>query len=166
MFLHFVWRVLVYTNNKFTAEHVLLRWQYIMKECEKRGIRNVSFGGDGDSRLMKAMRISVGLFSKQIESHTSFTLLKSLSIPSSWSEWFWSHRPSTVVYVQDVVHIAVKLKSRLIKPSVLLPMGSFVAGVHHLQILQKKHLEKMYMDLENETLIIKIGKILMLFYII
>ena len=57
MFLHFVWRVLVYMNNKFTAEHVLLRWQYIMKECEKRGIRNVSFGGDGDSRLMKAMRV-------------------------------------------------------------------------------------------------------------
>ena len=79
--------------------------------------------------------------------------------------WFWSHRPSTVVYVQDVVHMAVKLQSHLIKPSVLLPMGSFVAGVHHLQILPKKHLEKMYMDLENETLIIKIGKILMLFYI-
>ena len=70
------------------------------------------------------------------ESHTSIPLLKSVSTPSSWSEWFWSHRPSTVVYVQDVVHIAVKLKSRLIKPSVLLPMCSFVAGVHHLQILQ------------------------------
>ena len=51
------------TNNKFTAEHVLLRWQYVVKECERRRIWVVSFGGDGDSRLMKAMRISVCLFS-------------------------------------------------------------------------------------------------------
>ena len=46
------------------------------------------------------------------------------------------HRLSNVIYVQDIVHIAVKLKSRLIKPSIVLPMGDFVAGVHHLQILQ------------------------------
>ena len=43
------------TNNKFTSEHVLLRWQYILKECQKRNIYVLSFGGDGDSRLLKGM---------------------------------------------------------------------------------------------------------------
>lgn len=43
------------TDNKFTAKHVLLRWQYILKECHKRNIHVVSFGSDGDSCLMKAM---------------------------------------------------------------------------------------------------------------
>ena len=126
------------TDNKFTAEHVLLRWQYIIKECERRRIWVVSLGGDGDSRLMKAMRISVGLFSKQIDSNLQEGLVSPLqtSIPSAWSAWFWLHRPTSVAYIQDVVHIAVKLKSRLIKPSVVLPMGVFVAGVHHFQILQ------------------------------
>ena len=121
------------TNNKFTAEHVLLRWQYIVKE---RRISVVSFGGDGDSRLMKAMRISVCLLSKQIEPHSLESPLQSISIPSAWSTWFWIHRLSSATYVQDVVHVAVKLKSRLIKPSVVLPMGDFVAGVHRLQIVR------------------------------
>ena len=49
------------TNNKFTSEHVLFRWQYILKECQKRNIYVLSFGGDGDSHLLKGMRVSVGL---------------------------------------------------------------------------------------------------------
>ena len=36
---------------------------------------------------------------------------------------------------QDVVHVAVKLKSRLIKPSIVLPLGHYVAGVHHLRLV-------------------------------
>ena len=36
------------TDNKFTAEHVLKRWQFIQDECIKRGIMIVSFGADGD----------------------------------------------------------------------------------------------------------------------
>ena len=55
-------------------------------------------------------------------------------------DWFWIKRPSSVVYVQDVVHIAVKLKSRLLKPSIVhvLPVGNYnnVAGIHHLHILR------------------------------
>ena len=79
------------------------------------------------------MRISV---SKQIEAHSLESPLQTVSIPSAWSTWFWVRRLSSATCVQDVVHVAVKLKSRLIKPSVVLPMGGFVAGVHHLQILR------------------------------
>ena len=43
-------------------------------------------------------------------------------------------RPTTSV--QDVIHNAVKLKSRLLKPPVVLPMGGYVAGVHHLRLVQ------------------------------
>jgi len=49
------------TNNKFTAKGVLLRWQFIVDECKKRDIDVISFGGDGDSRLLKAMKISYKL---------------------------------------------------------------------------------------------------------
>ena len=31
--------------------------------------------------------------------------------------------------------MAVKLKSRLVKPSNILPLGKFVAGMHHLRII-------------------------------
>ena len=36
------------------------------------------------------------------------------------------------------MHIAVKLKSRLIKLSIILPLGKFTAGVHHLRMLREK----------------------------
>ncbi len=37
--------------------------------------------------------------------------------------------------MQDIVHVGVKLKCRLLKPSIVLPLGNFVAGVHHLRII-------------------------------
>ena len=46
------------TDNRFSANHVLSRWQHITVECSKRNIQVVNFGGDRDARVMKAMRIS------------------------------------------------------------------------------------------------------------
>ena len=46
------------------------------------------------------------------------------------------HNVSTIAYVQDIVHVALKLKCRLIKPSVLLPMGDYITGSHHIRIVQ------------------------------
>ena len=37
--------------------------------------------------------------------------------------------------MQDMVQVAVKLKSRLIKPSIILPIGKYVAGVHLLCLI-------------------------------
>ena len=42
------------TDNKFTAEDVLKRWNYLVLECKKFGISVVSFGADGDSRELNA----------------------------------------------------------------------------------------------------------------
>ena len=38
--------------------------------------------------------------------------------------------------VQDMVHVAVKFKTRLLKPSILLPMGDYIATSAHLHILR------------------------------
>jgi len=40
-----------------------------------------------------------------------------------------------VAFVQDTVHVAVKLKTRLLKPSIMLPMGDYVASSSHLKLL-------------------------------
>ena len=99
----------------------------------------LSFGGDGDSRLMKGMRISVGLYcSKQVQlvNHIPKPTVSAAKIPTKWLSWFHVERPSSIAYVQDVVHIAVKLKCRLLKPSIMLPMGRYVAGVHHIRLIQ------------------------------
>lgn len=83
---------------------------------------------------MKGMQISVGLYSAKQEAlfnHIPSPALKPPNIPSKWMSWFIIQKPSSIAYVQDVVHIAVKLKSQLLKPSIVLPMGCYVAGVYH-----------------------------------
>ena len=44
-------------------------------------------------------------------------------------------RPATVAYIQDMVHLVVKLKSRFLRPSIILPLGKYTAGGHHLRLL-------------------------------
>jgi len=126
------------SDNKFTAQHVLLRWKYIYEECSRRGLIVVSFGGDGDSRVMSAMKESTSLLSLKEPLLNSIPFSPAVPrIPTAWKEWFQIHPRSTVSYVQDVVHVGVKLKSRLLKPSIRLPMGpQFCASGNHLQMIR------------------------------
>ena len=83
--------MIIGTDNKFTAKSALLWWQYIFGECSKRGIHVLSIGSDGDSRLLKAMKLSVNLFPPaKSDPLSSFSLSHSLKfnrIPSEWKEW-------------------------------------------------------------------------------
>ena len=79
-------------------------------------------------------------------------------IPIQWRQWFAVKNPSTISYVQDPVHVAVKLKARLIKPSIVLPLGNYAAGVHQYTKLSIKT----NMVFGSGTLIIRISKIMRL----
>ena len=58
-------------------------------------------------------------------------------IPEKWQGWFHI-QPNKIGFVQDTVHLAVKLKSRLLKPRIALPMGKFAATDDHLGTLTSK----------------------------
>ena len=127
------------TDNCFSAPDVLNRWKYIYGECDKRKISVVSFGSDGDSRNLRAMKISCQFNLASGNDKSLFTkspsiLADEMPYPDDWT-WFWVKNPTTIACIQDTMHIAVKMKSRLLKPSTVLPMGNFTAGLHHLQIL-------------------------------
>ena len=125
------------TDNKFTAEQVVLRWKYILGECQKRGITVLTISSDGDTRLLTGMRVCTGLNDTSLNGLSDLVPKSTLSkVPPNWHSWFNLQRPTSVAFVQDTVHIAVKLKCRLLKPSIVLPMGSYVAGAHHLHMLQ------------------------------
>ena len=111
------------TNKKFSFETIL---KYIFDEYKKRGIHVVSFGSDGDSRLLKAMQIARALKSRKCD--YPFEVYCSLKVPTisvSWKTWFYLQNFSTRAHVQDIVHISLKLTCRVLKPSVLLPMGNW-----------------------------------------
>ena len=116
-------------TDKVSAELILKRWAYIVSECRKHGITVTSFGADGDSRELKAMQVSVGLLSSQCSLMSPSDGLKKLNVPSDWLSWFAARKPTAICYVQDTVHVGVKLKSRLIQQSIILPLGKYLAGV-------------------------------------
>ena len=124
------------SDNTFTAHDVLLRWNYIISECKKRDIVVVSCGADGDPKLLKAMRVSASLVVDDDEPLKQVVpSMTSLNFPKLWYSWFHC-LPKTTCFVQDTVHIAVKLKARLLKPSVTLAMGKYTATGRHLHLLK------------------------------
>ena len=47
---------LVGTDNCFDVNTVLLQWKCVIRECKLQRIHVISFGADGDSRLLTSMR--------------------------------------------------------------------------------------------------------------
>ena len=97
------------------------------------------YGFNHVTTSLRAMKISSQFnlasdHDKSLFTRSPSILADKMPYPESWT-WFWVENPTTIAYTQDMVHIAVKMKSRLLKPSTILPMGDFTAGVHHLQIL-------------------------------
>lgn len=57
-------------------------------------------------------------------------------IPQSWNSWLSSRNVTSIAFVQNPVHLGVKLKARLLTLSQILPMGNHTALSIHLSFLQ------------------------------
>lgn len=116
------------TDNKFEVKDVLKRWNFMKKEAKKLGITIAGFSSDGDTRLLKGMRLN-----------NCLPLIKSQKF--LWSEtWPWFQIDMHKVeecYVQDTTHIITKMRTRFLKEGIILQMGNYVATVDHLHFLVK-----------------------------
>lgn len=58
------------------------------------------------------------------------------------------------MYIQDITHVGTKLRNKFLKPSILLPLGNFVASSTHLRILiaekEKEEHALTMTDLDNK----------------
>ncbi len=91
------------------------------EELTKRGVTIVSFSGDGDSRVMKGMRITLPFPVIKTEPLLHLSINKSgVEIPASLKQWICIKNMPKLCCVQDIVHIGVKLKARMLKPSIIL----------------------------------------------
>lgn len=74
---------------------------------------------DGDARLLACMKQSLsGLFNQ-----LSYDVLNNLS------------HEQIISFIQDIIHLGTKLRNRLLKASILLPMGCKQVSIAHLKIL-------------------------------
>ena len=126
------------TDNKFTAQVILQRWAYIYNELKKRGVKIISFAADGDSHLMRAMRITLHLLTLEPLLEMSISkALKCSEVPKLLCPWLCTKNIPLLCCVQDIVHLGVKLKACFLKPSIILPLGNYLATNAHFQMVVK-----------------------------
>lgn len=109
------------SDNRFTAIDVIRRWKWMQMQATLHGITLVEFSSDGDTRLLQAMKYKA--------------ISHSLDILTDWQDWFVESLNQSEIYVQDTTHIGTKLRKVFLKPSVLLPLGNYVASATYLRIL-------------------------------
>lgn len=97
------------SNNKFEFKDVLSRWTYTESLLRSEGI--TTHASDGDSRLMKAMKVRAGF--------------ERPSVPSPWGQWFRVDCRETPINVQDMVHTLNKLRNRMLNSD--MKLGEFIS---------------------------------------
>ena len=77
--------------------------------CKVHGITVVSFGADGDTTTLKAMKCLCHLvdsFDKSMLKLSPSSILEVESYSKHWHSWFKVQHPTNLSYVQDPVHVA------------------------------------------------------------
>lgn len=120
--------LLIYgSDNKFSSLEVLNRWRTITTQLKEVGIDVLTISTDSDPRYNSAMRIQ-----------------SKLGIPSEIpkAEWFcYGKYSSSPICMQDLIHIATKLRSLLLRTlwnHLKLPFGNYFIDANHLIVLMNK----------------------------
>lgn len=111
------------TDNRFTAEPVLSRWNFTIQELLRVGIKVDNFASDGDSRHTKVMKFKSEIGVQDL------TLLN--------CEWFSCGSRFDQTYTQDIIHVGGKARNRILKTSRKTPIGQKVIAVAHLFYLMR-----------------------------
>lgn len=129
------------TSNRFTTADVLKRWKFIVEQLEINGLHVLGIifhyaivyfltdfyfftgiSSDGDSRLLRSMRITSKLPSQS-------------EIPYDLDNLFYADLNVDLKCVQDTVHIGTKFRTRLLNEKQLIVMGDHMVHPEHLRIL-------------------------------
>ena len=95
-----------------------------MLNCLKsEGISVLGISSDGDTRLLKSMRLHAKLQTRVDE--------KNIHIPYFCADC----NSDNFVVIQDIIHVGAKFRTRFLKTSIVLPFGNYLASANHLQTI-------------------------------
>lgn len=109
------------TDNKYTSENLLSRWNYTWHHLREKGIKIDNFASDGDSRSLKVMK-----FKSELGIHDNAFLN---------CQWYSCGSSYETTYTQDPHHIGTKTRNRITKVSRRTPIGSKIISISHLTYL-------------------------------
>lgn len=116
------------TDNKYTAEDVSNRWDFIVAKLKKIGITVTSISSDSDPRYNAAMK-KISKLGQKSETWTNLPWLSCGDRIDSFNEYF-------PICLQDTPHILTKLRNLFTKTKNCpdkLPFGKFFIKQSHLR---------------------------------
>ena len=128
------------TANEAKAIDILQRWIYIYDECKRQNIHLVGFSTDADPRYLKAMKLALGFFVRtpNINLASGETDSFEVCLPQSWTFFFM--RPKQKFFcMQDGIHIATKIRNRILSSTANMSMGDRKIDVGQLLRLIENH---------------------------
>lgn len=118
-----------FAQPNFTHLDCTKRIKFIKRALADKGIQLLGWSGDGDSRILKAMKN----FSK---------INNAQNTPKVFKEFINADLSSDVCCIQDELHVLNKLKNKLHHPSIPIVMGyNDTAHISDLYILDQKNLK-------------------------
>lgn len=139
------------TDNSFTCDDVLKRWKYIGDILRSNGIEVMGYASDGDSRLLKAMRIKSGIGKQK----TNRGRPKRVRLDNDEIlPGFCGLLNSKEVVVQDTPHIVNRLRTRIFNHSILLPIGTYLITSGHIRSLYHMLSKDKHFLTEKDVLVI------------
>lgn len=109
------------TDNTFTAFNTLKRWKFQAEQLREKEITIENISTDGDSRPLKVMKY----LSKIGQNNQSYFDC----------EWFSCGEEVETTFTQDAPHIITKARNRVLKCSMIYPIGNKIISSSHLKYL-------------------------------
>lgn len=101
------------TDNKFKTPDVKKRIDQIKQRLTEFGVTVLGVSSDGDSRLLKYMRLQINLGNENSD------------LPEIWKQYFYADISTSLAPIQDNLHILTKLRNVLTKPNSTLVIGKY-----------------------------------------
>jgi hypothetical protein len=127
-------------DNKHTASDIVRRWIYMYNQCKERNVHLVGFSTDCDTRYFKAMRLSLGFFSRapSVDLLTGNNDLLTIDIPSTW-KFFFMRSSQLFLCMQDGTHLVTKIRNRLLSEITTLRINNEYVDINDLLRLIENH---------------------------
>lgn len=113
------------TDNKFKTVHVMKRVQTIVDALKDVGISVLGLSSDGDSRLLKSMKIMSNIGDIHLCPEE-----EAQKIP--FKEYFFAELSPQIHVIQDPLHIITRLRNTFAKPSTHLAIGHLIVSTSFL----------------------------------
>lgn len=118
------------------AIDVVRKWIYAYNQLKMKNIAVVGFSSDCDARYLKAMQICLGFFTKtpNIDIIGENNDLFKISIPTSWN-FFFMRNQQLFFCMQDGIHLATKLRNRLLSTVARLSINNHLISIDTLSYI-------------------------------